>query len=381
MARILNVGVSTMSLRATLAVLILTVPAAVRAQPAALEDDGYCDYVEGTAAANAATLIAPELFGQVGYIEQPTFATLPVEDPSNLRVIGGVRYSLTNIYAGSVTKARARAECRRHKALQVLQGAAEGLTGLNQALRAMTRGRALTARGRVVDEALPEAERILKELQVQLDARQTTAQSAMATRMRVEELRELSAVTKRELAELPPVPEQKPLSSLFSDFQSADAEVERQEAKLRTIRAYDLSIRGGVDRFLEGATQETRYFAVVELGVNLGALLVGSGNKRSKLGRKRYAASQTALFSKEEATNLAQVRAALEIDSKRVEQLTALAGELDAQYKALANTTSEESKRFRETVWFDLVKARAELAFLQAHVQAVRELLGEQAKK
>ena len=36
----------------------------------------------------------------------------------------------------------------------------------------------------------------------------------------------------------------------------------------------------------------------------------------------------------------------------------------------------EESKHFRQTIWFDAIKAKAELAYLQAHTQALQQLLG-----
>src|SRR5689334_7805500 len=143
-----------MTLRATIALLFALAPTSALAQSAIPEDDdGYCDFVKGTASANAATLVAPELFWQFGHIEQPTFVATPVE-PSNLRMIAGVRYSLTNIYAGVVTKARADADCRRHKVQQALQGAIDSLSGLDEALRAIPRRHALSAQVKVLDQAL-----------------------------------------------------------------------------------------------------------------------------------------------------------------------------------------------------------------------------------
>jgi hypothetical protein len=354
--------------------LVALVPASALAQQTAPdEDDGYCDFVIGTASADAATLVAPELFGQFGHIEQTTFAPT-LEEPSNLRVLAGVRYSLTNIYSGVVTTSRARAECRRHKALRALRDAADGLGGVEQALRAMPRRRALTARANVLEAAVPEAERILKRTLTQLDAQQTTAQAALVTRMRVEDLRALLRATRRELAELPAMPERRALDDLFKAFRAADAEVEKQAGKLRSARAYNLDLRAGIDRYLNGPAQDLRYFAVAELRINLGALWLGAGNRRSAHGRTRYARHEPELTPKS-AIDATQTGVALELDVKAIEQTTALVGELEAQHKVLANTASEDSRRFRETVWFDLVKAKAELAYLQAQVQATRELL------
>ncbi|HEU4610717.1 MAG TPA: hypothetical protein VFS15_01520, partial [Kofleriaceae bacterium] len=146
-----------MRLLVTLALVAVTSPTSALAQPA---DDGYCDYVEGTASATAAPLFAPEVFGQFGNVEQLPFAVTPSEDTSNLRALAGVRYSLTNIYAGMATKSRASAECRRHRALLAVRGA--------------TAARALTARVRVLDEARAEADRILAATQADLEANRTT---------------------------------------------------------------------------------------------------------------------------------------------------------------------------------------------------------------
>src|SRR5512143_2600081 len=194
-----------MSIRATLASILLLTPATVLAQPTGTSDiappapsapaavtapagpaapsgdDGYCDYVEGGASADAATLVAPQLFGQGGYVEQPAFALTPSASSSNLRVIGGVRWSLTNIYAGVVTKSRASADCRRHNALAQLPQ-----------MQNATAASALAARIRVYDDAQPEAQRILAQSQADLEAKRTTAQEALAIRLRVEDLRNLA---------------------------------------------------------------------------------------------------------------------------------------------------------------------------------------------
>ena len=137
-------------------VLVACLPAVAAAQPA---DDGYCDYTQGVAAASAATQVAPEAFGQFGYIEQPQFAVTP--GASNLRLIAGLRYSFSQLYAGLATRSRGDADCRRHRALLQVRGAAAA--------------RGLTARVKVLDDALPEADKILAEVDADMQARRTTA--------------------------------------------------------------------------------------------------------------------------------------------------------------------------------------------------------------
>jgi hypothetical protein len=383
-----------MSIRATLAAVLVLTPATVLAQPtgtsdisppapspaaavtvpatpaAPTGDDGYCDYVEGNASADAATLVAPQLFGQGGYVEQPAFAINPSDNSSNLRLIGGVRWSLTNIYAGAVTKARAAADCRRHNALAQLPR-----------MQNATAASALAARIRVYDDAQAEAQRILAASQADLEAKRTTAQEALAIRLRVEDLRTLANEARRQLASLPPVsPAAATDSTALERFYRADADVERNEAKLRTIRAWDLSMRAGADRFLEGANQNTQYFAVLELGINLGAIWVGSGNSRSAAGRARYARSSQDQTARALDESLGQTRALLDLEQQQIVGTQALVADLDKQIEALSQIPGDDSRKFRETIWFDDVKAKAELAYLQAHVASLRALLGTAAR-
>ncbi len=352
----------------SLPLLTLLEAARASAQPAApgpqAADDGYCDYVEGTAAAEASSLLGPQLFGQFGYIEQPTFSETPTADSSNLRVIGGGRYAISNAIEGSARKSRASADCRRHRAVSNAQGA--------------TQARALQARLEVYDEAQTEADRILAQINADLEARRTTAPEALATKLRVDELRAAAATTRGELAALPPATDQD-LAAIFSAYSSADADMERSEARIRTTRNYDLSIRAGVDSFLQGSGQGANFFGVVQLGINLGALWVGGANDRAAAGRRRYVQA-TQQQQQARDVPLEQMRATLEVETKRLEQVKALVTDLQQQLDALARIDSEDSKRFRQTVWFDWVKAKAELAYLDAHVATLRAIVTATAR-
>lgn len=325
-------------------------------------DDGYCDYVEGAAAADAATLFMPQLFAQFGYVEQPSSEFTPSADSTNLRVLGGIRYSVTDIYAGLATKSHARADCERHRAL----------TGL----RDTTTARALAARIQVYEDAQAEASRILRDQETAVETRQSTAQDLLATRLRVEELRTLAASARRELAALPPV-DGRPVRTLLSAYRSADADIERSEGRLRSIRAYDVTVRIGADRFLEGANQDTQFFGVLQLGVNVGALWTGAGNRRAANGRRRYARTESQVL---DGTTFEQLRTALDVEQKLVEQSAALVGDLARQLEAVTQVTGEDGKRFHETLWFAWVKASADLAYQRAHIEALREVLAAEPR-
>jgi hypothetical protein len=341
------------------ALACLLAPGIALADTPAPADDGYCDYVEGVASATAAPLVAPEAFGQFGYIEQAPFAINPSTTSDNLRAIGGVRYSLTNLYGGLAWKDRGHADCRRHSALLRVRGASAA--------------RALAARVAVYDDAQPEADKIMNEVESDMQARRTTAQEATATRLRVEELRALTADARRELSALPP-PDERPLNSVLAEFQTADAAMESADARVRTSQAYDVSIRFGFDQFLEGPNQSTQYFAVLQLGVNLGALWMPSANHQAAAGRSRFVRSGHDPLGADATVDM--LRGMIDVEGKRAEQTEALVADLDRQLQALAKLGGDDSKRYRETVWFDYIKAKADLAYLKAHVKALREVIG-----
>ncbi len=325
-------------------------------------DDGYCDYVEGAASSQAAIQYAPELFGNVGYVEQGPGSVTPDQSTKGLRYTAGVRIKLSGIYEGAATTGRAHADCRRHKAFDQVRGE--------------TASRAIAARVAVLDTALAEADKILAASEADFAARRLTAQEATATRVRVEELRELAAEDKRQMSSLP-APSATPLAGALGAYRNADAEMEHYEAKLRRAQAIDVSVRVGVDDYDSRQSTSSPYFAVLSVGINLGVLFQGSANDRAAAGRKRLVQSGRGLGV--EGT-VDQLRTTIEIETKRAKETEALAGELERQMDALGRIGGEETKRYKQTVWFELVKAKAQLAYLTTHVATIREVLGGEAQ-
>lgn len=322
-------------------------------------NDGYCDYVQGVASAQSAVLFAPTVFGQFGLIEQAAGAANPDVQSGGLRLITGVRVSLDGIYKGLTTRDRARADCRRHKALEQVRGE--------------TAYQALDARAQVLDGALTETDKMLAEIKDDLDARRTTAQEATATRLRVEELRQLATQTHRDMSLLPPP--SGAIGGALKTFQRADDEVEGYEGKLRRAEAFDVSVRVGLDSFLDRSdANPSPYFAVVAIGINLGALWQGGANARAAAGRKRLVRSGRDPLAADATAE--RLRVMVDTETKREQETAALEGDLKRQLDALSRLGGEESKRYRQTVWFEWTKLRAEHAYLTAHLHALREVLG-----
>jgi len=326
------------------------------------QDDGYCDYVEGVAGAQAAVQMSPELIGSIGYVEQPTADANP--DPSTqkgLRLIAGLRYKLSGLYEGNATRARAKADCRRHRAFEQVRGE--------------TTSRAIAARLKVLDDALKEADKILRTDEQDFAARRTTAQEATATRVRVEELRTLAAEDHRQLSSLPE-PSDRPLAGALASYRNADADMEAAEARLRRAEAIDVSVRFGLDEYPE-RNNPSPYFAVLSVGINLGLLFQSSSNTRAAKARKLLVQSGRGLGVEGTVEFL---RATVEIETKRAKETEALVQELERQLDALTKIGGEDSKRYRQTVWFEWVKAKAQHAYLTTHVQTIEEVLGGKAE-
>jgi hypothetical protein len=321
-------------------------------------DDGYCDYVEGVATATAATQFAPQVIGVFGYVEQAPSQVTPSQS-STLRFIGGVNYRLTGIYEGYATKDRAHADCRRHNALEQVRGETEA--------------RALTAKAQVLDHSLAEADKLMAQVEADFEGHRTTAQEATALRLRVEELRGLSADAHRQLAALPPAGDA-PLGAALATYKVADGDMEDAEARLRKAQLVDVSVRAGFDSFLDGSNNPTPYFAVIDVAVSLGAIWQGDGNERAARGRKKLVDSGHDPLGVD--ATLENVQGTIDIETKRAEQTAALVGELERQLSALDKVGGDDAKRYRQTIWFDFAKAKAEQAYLTAHLQSLHEVLG-----
>ena len=318
--------------------------------------DAFCDHARAVAAAERATLVAPEVFASFGYVEQPAAAATPTTTSDDLRLTLGVRYSLGELYQGAVVGQRADATCRRHLALARVQ--------------ALPQRRALAARARVLDAALADAARALDQAAGDLAARRATAQEVTAIRLRVDQLRARAVATARELATLPAGDDS--LAGALAAYQRADAEVERHDGRLRGARAWDVSVRVGYDRFLD-ADDESPYFAVVAASFDLGWLAQRPASKRAAAARQRLVRDEPG------ATSTAGMRALLTAQRQRAAEAGVLADELEHQLDALRRVGGEDGKRFRQTVWFEWVEARAEHAYLEAHAAALGEVLGDAA--
>lgn len=323
--------------------------------------DGYCDFVEGVASSESALLFAPELFATFGYLDQGPVITVPEASGDDTRLTAGVSYKLSGIVEGFAVKGRASADCDRHLALGRLQRA--------------TVFRGLAARARILDDAVERGDRILAMIDDDFKQRRATAQEVTATRIRVDEIRALAAATRNDIAKLGSVKGGGDTSSAIRSYFAADDEVMRQEGRLRRLQAWDVSVRVGYDAFTGPIDDdENPLFAAVSVGINLGALFQGSAEERAATGRSRYVREERPFASE---PSLRQLRMLAQQEKLRAEQTAVLVEDLEKQLAELKDVGGDTGRRYREMVWFELVKIKAEHEYHVAYAAGLAELAGK----
>lgn len=323
------------------------------------ESDGYCEWVEGVARSASDLLYAPALFGMFGYGNEPSLTTATGDVINQgFRVQAGLSYKLSGIYEGSVMRDRAHYDCMRHRALDRMQGE--------------TTHRALAARIKTLDAAIPEADKILAQIEADVEGRRATAQDLIATRLRVYELRDLAAQAHRALDALPaPVAGATPLGGALAKYYAADEKIEQAEGTLRKMQAIDVSVRLGYDKFLD-RSNGTPVFALVFVSFNLGGLWQGDANQRALIGRRKMVREQDQLVDR----TVKRLRELIDWEIRRARDTAALIADLETQMATLDRVGGDDTQRFRQTVWFEYVKVKAEHDYLVAHITSLKELIG-----
>lgn len=340
--------------------MVLAAWSALAASAASARADGYCDFVEGVASSESALLFSPELFASYGYLDQGPVVTVPEASGDDTRLTAGVAYRLSGIVEGFAVKNRAHADCDRHLALTRVQRA--------------TVYRGLAARARILDDAVERGDRILEMIDRDYKQRRATAQEVTATRLRVDEIRALAAATHNDIVRLGTVKGPGDTGGAIRDYYAADEEVERQEGRLRRLQAFDVSVRVGYDAFTGPIDDdENPLFAAISVGFNLGALFQGPGEERAAAGRRRFVREERASVTE---PSMRQLRLLSRQEKERAEQTSVLVEDLERQLAELKEVGGETGRRYREMVWFDLVKIKAEHEYHKAYAAGLAELAG-----
>jgi hypothetical protein len=340
------------------------------------EAEAYCDYVLGVAASESATMVAPTAFGSFGAVNGliNTFDAngAPATLPATVRLTAGLRYDLADLYRGLAERERARIECERYKNVSLLHAFVE-------ANKSGTSVAALSAKIAVLDAALPHAKEVLASVQRDMDLGRATVEDLLLSELRLRELEGLRAEAQEAIDATTVAPQTPttPIRQIMHDRERAEASVEKYEGRIRASRAWELSLRGGYDRVF-GIRDQLPLFGMVTVAYNLGGLFQKTPNDRAVAGRVGWSRDQIEGIDDRVEQLMQALRATRSREEARLAQVEVLVSDLEAKAQIAGTLSAERVKGFVNYVWFELVKARAERAYLIEHLRELSRLIGNE---
>ena len=349
---------------------------AARAEEPAGEarEPGHCAFVRGVSDAEAAVLLAPDVFASVGVVnagEADGSGGVPLGGPTP-RLTAGLSYDVVGLYRGLTVRRRAEAECERYRAFSALRAAV--MRGPDVGAEA-----ALAARARVLEAALPEAEQLLASLREDMKEGRATLDELNALQLRLDGLRALAHETAKERERLAtlPRPSERPLATFLEELRVADDRVEEASASLRSASAWNVRLRGGYDE-LVNVRQDVPLFGMLTLSYNLGNLWQPAANSRARDGRRRALEEDVEGVSQEVARLLGELRAAHRSEETRLREVSVLVSDLEGQLRDIQAMETAKVRRYRDYLMLELARLRAEQAWLKTHVAELSRFLGEE---
>jgi hypothetical protein len=359
--------------------------AALLAAPAVTAEASWgaaaCDLLQGTADAQAAPLMAPTFFASAGFInagETSGAPALPDQTPAGrgptYRVLAGASYSLSRLSQGRALQGHAEVACRREQVRLGLEAA----LAVSDVLGAE---RALTARAAVLESALPRSEEMMAGLGAAVQEVRATVDALDADRLRLQDLRALARETSLALGRASRVahPALAEVPTLMAEYQALDHELGLADVRSRDAGTWDISVRGGYDQVFDGRDR-VPLFAMLSVSFDLGRLWRGSANTRALAGRDRAERESPDALVARVTRLLDAQRATLAAERARLRSAGTLLAALDGQMAEVERLETVRVERYRHALWFELVRLRAEHAYLAARVEDLARALGEEAR-
>ncbi|HEX4462450.1 MAG TPA: hypothetical protein VIA18_30945, partial [Polyangia bacterium] len=263
------------------------------------------------------------------------------------------------------------ADCQRHRA-------AAGLARFLVENREQLSPNALDAKLAVLRAAMPKAHDIVRALKGQVEHQHATADELEATELRADDLNAQLAEAEALRAGLPARSSLPSPRVLLEQHRQADVELARDEAHLRQAEAFDVSVRGGYDRFF-GLRDVVPLFGVISLTINPAALYQPFAESAAAKARARQLRAENDGVEQKVELLASRLKATLAGERRRLGELRVLVADVESRLRALDAIDSEKLRRFRDATWFDYVHLRAESEFLRVHVVELAASLGEDA--
>jgi hypothetical protein len=309
-------------------------------------DAAYCERVRADAASDAALLFGPRVSVQA--LRIPTRSNVDSAElfggSSEYQLRGALSWSLANAYAGLLTLQAAEADCERHAAQASLadlvrKGSSRGAgPALEKALAFLVEQRP------VVSGIEQQAEvRHARHLTTVVELDQVQSLVLQLERKRLDLARQLAALDE-DFGDAKAAP----AAELVESYASASERFEESASDLRSVRQWDLSLRGGV---IPGS--EADWFGTVELSYNLGGFFqFGAENRylsareadlRSARHELPEPARRLEVFEASESPQTMQAIAIANLRRLMLQADVIYARELLAQRNALAELDEERA--------------------------------------
>jgi hypothetical protein len=278
-----------------------------------------------------------------------------------------VSFSPSSLALGRRVLSAARAECLRHRAERALEQLATPSLAEPRPV--------IEARLKTLQTALPEAESILDASEKRLQAALATAQDHHELTLRVDGLRRAVHAQRMLLTDAPVhIIVASDLTARVQQHRRAEQVLARAQSRVRRARAFDVSLRAGVDRIL-GIEQSVPLLAGVQISLHAGAIAQAFANAEAERAHARRVEARLEERMAASETTATRMAERLEQLHAREAEVSALLGTLTMELQELRFRGGESGTRLADFVWFDVIYLRAEQAGLATHVSALKEAL------
>jgi len=333
----------------------------------------YCDYFLGATTSSTSQQLYPRVFVSGGLLTGAESFDVTGSSGSGSgtlwRLQAGFSYGLADLTEGLALRDRARAECALYRQQSDLFAFLARYDEPDSVPGAL-------AKIEVLQAALPIAERILNEMRALQLRQQATVEEVNATSLRVNALRsELGSSRARVAASARKhrVP-LRPVVEMMQSYRAAAEQVALKESRVRLSRRYDLFLRAGYDR-LFGVRDGIPLATTLTFTFSPGSLAQPRAEEQAQRGRSGWNAAGVEGIHDRVAILLSRLRAAMEVQSQRASETSVLLADLEARYKAVEGVQGDSVRAYRDYLWFDLIRLRAEDAYLRAQVSELGALL------
>jgi len=333
----------------------------------------YCDYALGASASSTSQQLYPRLFVSGGILTGAesfdVTGSAGSGSETRWRLQAGLSYGLADLTEGLALRDRARAECALYRQQSELFAFLARYDEPDSVPGAL-------AKIEVLQAALPTAERILNEMRTLQLRQQATVEEVNATSLRVNALRSELGSSRARVAASTRKHQVSPrhVVELMQSYRAAAEQVALNESRVRLSRRYDLFLRAGYDR-LFGVRDGIPLAATLIFTFSPGSLAQPKAEAQTQRGHDGWATTGVEGIHDRVAILLSRLRSTMEVQSQRATETSVLLADLEARYKAVEGVPGDSVRTYRDYLWFDLIRLRAEDAYLRAQLHELGSLL------